>query len=209
MEQLEEIKENDEFWVRVRILRSDDIGIWFRFVFPNGQADIAHDYVTSRRNVFTNKAAPLHRDVCRKFKKGDKVRIVVWNGRTCMRDGQVGFVVRDEEPSGMVELAIDGWKNGVFVHACKLELISTLEEREPYYVVQNTSENSFDICRMHSDCPVVRQSFYYAVGEHEGEESVCNAELTEVEAKAAAVEECERLNEAYSQKYDDGQDSAH
>lgn len=197
MEQLEEIKENDEFWVRVRIDRIDDIGIWFRFVFPNGQADIAHDYVTSRRHVFANKAAPLNRDVCRKFKKGDMVRVVVWNGRTCLRDGQVGFVVRDEEASGLVELSIDGWSNGVFIHACKLELISTLEEREPYYVVQNTSENSFDICRMYYGVPAVRQSFFYAEGEHEGEESVCNAELTEIEAKKEATEACERLNAEY------------
>ena len=198
MSQLEEIKENDEFLVRVRIEGSDDLGIWFRLMLPNGQPDMAHDYVTSWRNVFANKAAPLHRDVCRKFKKGDKVRIVVWNGRTCLRDGQVGFVVRDEDASGMVELAIDGWKNGVFIHACKLELISTIEERAPYYVVHNTSENSFDICRMYGDRPVVRQSFFYAVGEHEGEESVCNAELTEIEAKAAATEACESLNTDYS-----------
>ena len=197
MEQLEEIKENDEFWVRVRIVRSDDIGIWFRFVFPNGQADIAHDYVTSYRHVFTDKITRFSQCAGRKFKKGDKVRVVAWNGRESMRDGQVGFVVRDEEASGMVELAIDGWKNGVFIHACKLELISTLEEREPYYVVQNTSENSFDICRMYAGVPAVRQSFYYAVGEHEGEESVCNAELTEVEAKKEATEACARLNDAY------------
>ena len=197
MSQSEEIKEKDEFLVRVRIEGSDDLGIWFRLVLPNGQPDTAHDYVTSRRNVFANKAAPLHRDVCRKFKKGDKVRIVVWNGRTCLRDGQVGFVVRDEDASGMVELSIDGWTNGVFIHACKLELISTLEERAPYYVVQNTSENSFDICRMYADCPVVRQSFYYAVGKHEGEESVCNAELTEIEAKKEATEACARLNDEY------------
>ena len=198
MEQLEEIKENDEFWVRVRIKRSDEIGIWFRIVLPNGQSDIAHDYVTSRLNVFTNKVAPLHRDVCRKFKKGDMVRVVVWNGRTCLRDGQVGFVVRDEEASGMVELSIDGWSNGVFIHACKLELISTLEERAPYYVVHNTSENSFDVCRMYGDRPVVRQSFFYAEGKHEGEESVCNAELTEIEAKKEATEACESLNAEYS-----------
>lgn len=209
MEQLEDIKENDEFWVRVRIDRIDDIGIWFRFVFPNGQADIAHDYVTSRRHVFTEKITRFSQCAGRKFKKGDKVRIVVWNGRTCARDGQVGFVVRDEDNSGMVELSIDGWKNGVFVHACKLELISTLEEREPYYVVRNTSENSFDICRMYGDRPVVRQSFFYAVGAHEGKESVCNVELTEIEAKKEATEACESLNAEYSKGYTDGQNNTH
>lgn len=197
MDQLEDIKENDEFLVRVRIERIDDLGVWFRPMLPSGRVDITHDYVTPWRNVFTNKAAPLHRDVCRKFKKGDKVRVIAWNGRESMRDGQVGFVVRNEDASGMVELAIDGWKNGVFIHACKLELISTLEERAPYYVVHNTSENSFDICRMYGDRSVVRQSFFYAVGKHEGEESVCNAELTEVEAKKEATEACARLNDEY------------
>lgn len=209
MEQLEEIKENDEFLVRVRIEGSDELGIWFRIVLPNGQSDIAHDYVTPWLNVFTNKVAPLHRDACRTFKIGDMVRVVVWNGRTCLRDGQVGIVVSNEDVSGMVELSIGGWSKGVFIHACKLELISTLEEREPYYVVQNTSENSFDICRMYYGVPAVRQSFFYTEGKHEGEESVCNAELTEIEAKKEATEACERLNVAYSQKTIDGQDNTH
>lgn len=198
MEQLDDIKENDEFLVRVRIERIDDLGVWFRPMLPSGRVDITHDYVTPWRNVFVNKVTSFDRGAGRKFKKGDMVRVVVWNGRTCLRDGQVGIVVRNEDASGMVELSIDGWSNGVFIHACKLELISTLEERAPYYVVHNTSENSFDVCRMYGDRPVVRQSFFYAEGEHEGEESVCNAELTEIEAKKEATEACERLNDEYS-----------
>ena len=207
MSQLEVIKENDEFWVRVRIEGSDELGTWFRLMLPTGQPDMTHDYVTSWKSVFARKVTSFDRGTGRRFKRGDKVVRVTRNGSTY--DTQIGIVVKDEALSGLVVLFVDCYKDTFCAPAHELALLIPAEERRPYYVVQNTSENSFDICRMHNHCPAVRQSFYYAVGKHEGKESVCNAELTEGEAHLAAAEECERLNEAYSQKYDDGQDSAH
>lgn len=200
MSQLEEIKENDEFWVRVRIERIDDLGIWFRHMLPSGRIDTVHDFVTTWRSVFERKVTPFDQGVGRRFKKGDKVAKVSWNGNACVYE--IGIVVKDEALSGLVGLSIDGYKGDVFVPAHKLALLIPAEERRPYYVVHNTNENSFDIYRVKDDGPVVRQSFFYAVGAHEGEERVCNVELTEGEANLAAAEECERLNDEYSNKLD-------
>lgn len=200
MEQLDDIKENDEFWVRVRIERIDDLGVWFRHMLPSGRIDTVHDFVTTWRSVFARKVTSFDRGTGRKFKRGDKVVRVTRNGSTY--DTQIGTVVKDEALSGLVALLADCNKNACFVPAHELALLIPAEERRPYYVVHNTSKNAFDICCVKDDGPVVRQSFFYAVGVHEGEERVCNVELTEGEANLAAAEECERLNDEYSNKLD-------
>ena len=88
MSQLEEIKENDEFWVRVRIDHIDDLGIWFRHMLPSGRIDTVHDFVTTWRSVFARKVTSFDRGTGRKFKKGDKVVRVTRNGSTY--DTQIG-----------------------------------------------------------------------------------------------------------------------
>ena len=72
-------------------------------------------------------------DPCRKFRKGDKVRVVEWNGRGIARIGMDGTVVEDEFNS-KVNLAIDGWTKDVFYPACHLELVTPVEELEPFSV---------------------------------------------------------------------------
>ena len=75
-------------------------------------------------------------DPCRLFRKGDKVRVVEWNGRDIARVGQIGYVVSDEYNS-RVELSIDGWTKDVFYPACHLELVTPVEELEPFRVEEN------------------------------------------------------------------------
>lgn len=77
-------------------------------------------------------------DPTRLFRKGDKVRVVAWNGRDIARVGQVGYVVENEYNS-KVELAIDGWKKDIYYPVCHLELISPVEERERYSVHHSTA----------------------------------------------------------------------
>lgn len=72
-------------------------------------------------------------DPYRRFKKGDIVRVVEWNGRVRARTGMVGRVVENERNS-MVELAIDGWTKDVFYPACHLELVTPVEALELYSV---------------------------------------------------------------------------
>lgn len=125
-------------------------------------------------SAFLEKIKALKYDPCRLFKKGDKVRVVAWNGRESMRDGEVGFVVKKEEASGMVELSIDGWKNGVFYHACNLELVTPVEELEPYSIEKN----------IHG----------WIVYKDNPGNIVANFNNTHPHAKEAAEAECARLN---------------
>lgn len=117
-------------------------------------------------------------DPCRKFRKGDKVRVVEWNGRDIARVGQIGYAVSDEHNS-RVELAIDGWTKEVFYPACHLELVTPVEELEPYRV-ETGGYNRFRIKKGNLEYS------YFPFGEH--------CVLSMDEAKAAAEAECDRLN---------------
>lgn len=113
-------------------------GEWGTLELPSGRLVTIRpcDFeALSPANGIKNTETDPKYDPNRKFRKGDKVRVVKWNGRTSMRDGMDAFVVKNEDNGGMVEVSIDGWTNGVFYHACKLELVSPVEEREPYSVV--------------------------------------------------------------------------
>lgn len=82
---------------------------------------------------------------CRKFRKGDKVRIVKWNGRIplCLDDciGSEYTVSLDEGINGFVH--IEGEIE--IVHVAHLELITPVEERDLYYIVD--SPHAFSICK--------------------------------------------------------------
>lgn len=132
---------------------------------------------------------PKH-DPTRLFKKGDKVRVVEWNGRKNIRNGMIGEVVSDEF-SCKVELAIDGWTKDVFYPACHLELVTPVEELEPYFIYESKEEESFDIMKRVGKLNLTRNCIYYKteINDH--------AELTREEAKAAAEAECDRLNAEY------------
>lgn len=124
-------------------------------------------------------------DPKRLFKKGDKVRIVEWNGRDIARVGQIGYVVADEHNS-KVELAIDGWKKDVYYPVCHLELITSVEELNPYSVLETDTINGFDIMR---DGLCV-MTFPYGSKE-------AGYYRDEIGAKEAAEAECKRLNDEH------------
>lgn len=76
-----------------------------------------------------------------------------------------------------------------------LELLTTVEELKPYYVVHHPAENAFEVCRTTAGKSVTRMCYFYKEGTHEGEESFCYAEMTEAEAEKAAEDERDCLNE--------------
>lgn len=122
-------------------------------------------------------------DPCRLFKKGDKVRVVEWNGRDIARVGQIGYVVSDERNS-KVELAIDGWTKDVYYPACHLELVTPVEELCPYSVRHNDAHAAYSIYGPYGLSAV--NYFYgdrYPYSKHS--------------AEAAAYAECDRLNAAH------------
>ena len=120
-------------------------------------------------------------DPCRLFKKGDKVRVVEWNGRKNIRDGMIGEVVSDEF-NCKVELAIDGWPNDVYYQACFLELVTPVEEREPY-----SAKPGYKSWHVERDGKIYSQYPY-------NETVSFSVWRNEEEAKAAAEAERDRLN---------------
>lgn len=188
-EQLKQLKPGDEIFIRatfVKILDDGDV----EFLHTNKNLDdevVKTEEYTLPSNVILPselQPAPKH-DPCRLFKKGDKVRVVEWNGRTSLRDGQVGFVVKNEEASGMVELSIDGWKNGAFYHACNLELVTPVEETEPYSIGKSDYNGFVNIEKKGKIIAMIP----YGKDLHEHK--------TREEAFAAAEAERDRLNVEY------------
>ena len=134
-------------------------------------------------------------DPCRLFRKGDKVRVVEKDGRTVHDplNGGLWEVSRNERSGGACETSVlvhlfyedekIAWQ--ISVPFCFLELVTPVEELEPYRVVRPENYQCIRIMkekRIHSSIPF------------DEEECVCR---TLEEAKAAAEAECARLNAEY------------
>lgn len=158
-----------------------------RFLTPNSCGDDSHAYINLEYVYLPGEPVEQPKpkyDPTRLFKKGDKVRVVTWNGRDIARMGQIGRVVSDEYNS-KVELAIDGWASCVYYPVCHLELVTPVEELEPYSVVRPENYQCVRIMkekRIHSSIPFDEEECVYRTLE---------------EAKAAAEAECDRLNEEW------------
>lgn len=126
---------------------------------------------------------PKH-DPCRLFRKGDKVRVVEWNGRNyCDRDhhtelktgclAEIWDDERDEQEEGYVSVIYEEYIR--CVPPCYLELVTPVEELKPYSV---TYDNKF-----------------YHINKHGEEASIAvYSEARHPNAKAAAEAERDRLN---------------
>lgn len=123
-------------------------------------------------------------DPCRLFKKGDKVRVVEWNGRKDRRDGMEATVQSNEHDCFVdIECMIKEVKAVLTYPACQLELITPIEELEPYKVWDTTFSFNVGV----EDTKAV---FYYGA-----DMSTCP--YTKEQAKAAAEAECKRLNKEH------------
>lgn len=145
-------------------------------------------------------------DPTRLFKKGDIVKLKDWNGRCpVMYSGTNSWFnhpprckngnleVREDEKNSRVEIGIIG---ADCAHAAAapayLELVTPVEELEPYFIHECTEEESFDIFRHGgNDYNLLRSVYYYKTENND------HAELTREEALAAAEAECKRLNEEW------------
>lgn len=131
------------------------------------------------------ESAPKY-DPCRRFRKGDKVRVVEWSGRNPVmpfmdcKVGDIGTVIKDEEATSFfVRLHLEG-KYEKDMPYCHLELVTPVEEMEPYSVEE--------------------YSYYWHVlyEEHGGKMTVCKfLKAYHPHAKAAAEAERDRLNAEY------------
>ena len=119
------------------------------------EKDFDDDYVfiaePTRRALFLNESAvqtcvslpsepPTSFGPYRRFRKGDRVRVVAWQGRSpgCSALlGKITTVLHDEYEFG-VRIQIGEGESYCTPEACFLELITPVEELEPYEVTEST-----------------------------------------------------------------------
>lgn len=134
-EQINELKPGDEILIRGR----------FEKIKQNGDYSISYLLTTVHDKLYMYKAAvhpsaviiksPPKHDPTRLFKKGDKVRVVEWNGRKDFRNGMFA-IVKSGEHSCLVEVEfiINGSNISFIYPACCLKLVTPVEELVPYEV---------------------------------------------------------------------------
>lgn len=133
-------------------------------------------------------------DPCRKFRKGDKVRLIKWNGRNPfdahhglkLNPGEVHIVLDDEYDRNEVYIGMSAAdEEQSVVHSCNLELVTPIEELEPYTV---------DECGFAPTLYVRKNGkVYMTIPYKEGTSLFQSRE----EALAAAEAERDRLNAEY------------
>ena len=88
----------------------------------------------------TSAGSPSKYSPLRRFRKGDRVRVVAWQGRSpgCSALlGKITTVLHDEHEFG-VRIQIGEGESYCTPDACFLELITPVEELEPYEVTEST-----------------------------------------------------------------------
>lgn len=131
-------------------------------------------------------------DPRRKFRKGDKVRVVEWNGRNPVlpfmdcKVGDIGTVIKAEDATSFfVRLQLErGYEKDM--PYCHLELVTPVEELEPYSLHESKFADSFNIVR-EKMCVMMfpfgsKETGYYR---------------NRLAAKEAAEAECARMNAEY------------
>lgn len=123
-------------------------------------------------------------DPCRLFKKGDKVRVVEYKGRSYSlywkkRLGEILTVTESEDETADIEV------DEQCIDPAYLELVTPVEELEPYYVRESGS--SFSIAR-------------------EGEKGILSVYFKgfHPHARAAAKADRDRLNEEWRKEQNNG-----
>lgn len=157
---------------------------------------------------FSPAPAPPQHDPTRPFKEGDIVKTVERWGRKVPDAVDIygyevpggpenkEWVVQEAETSGMVEVLckIGGefYRHKLpFFH---LELITPVEELEPYYIVENDIEFQVRMRYEDKDCLISVFRFKNIV---EGYKQYYDMLPTMKQAREAAEAECKRLNEEY------------
>jgi hypothetical protein len=193
MENFEDIKEGGIYDVRIVVEQKRDHALLAcalsdaeetnkpRFVFYERTVSDFRQ-VTPENGIKNTEPAPKY-DPCRKFRKGDKVRVVEYKGRnyTNVDTGKEGVVSRNETGADpAIEVVFDDddlWD----VDPAYLELVTPAEEHELYYV--EDVGNAWAV-RKSEDCGMYSTQAWFSKKRHP-------------RAKEAAEAECDRLNAAY------------
>lgn len=197
----DDIKISETYNLRVEVLGKNEDFIHTRPIAPNGEyrstgfLEILHKYAPSFAPISsepgTSVPPPKH-DPCRLFKKGDVVEPKQVKGRVYSKDSKhliskKCIVFRDEEEPGYVVISYAG-KN-YSINAAYLELVTPVEELEPYTV---------DECGFAPTLYVRKNGKVYMTIPYKEGSSLFQ---TREEALAAAEAECARLNEEWRKEH--------
>lgn len=200
-EQIEKLKEGDPILIHgsFQYLHADgDIEYKAQYIGPNNKLTptvraVHTSFVSLPENGTENTEEAPKNDPCRKFRKGDKVRLIEWNGRKPfdtlhglkLNPGEVHIVLDDEYDRNEVYIGMSAAdEEQSLVHSCHLELVTPVEEVKPYSVRHNEVHAAWSIYGPYGLSAV--NYFYgdrYPYSKHS--------------AEAAAYAECDRLNAAH------------
>lgn len=196
-EQIKNLKPGDPLIIHgtfLEVLKDGDICIkssmTLRDRVVNDDRKCAHPSVVSI-------VKPKH-DPCRLFKAGDEVEYRPKDGRA-NPNLLVGrrYKVSVDEPcdSGIVQVECDGLRHiDTFVAYNNLELVTPVEELNPYYIEENDIEFQVRMKYEDSDCLISVFRFKNIV---EGYKQYHDMLPTMTQARECAEAECARLNAEY------------
>lgn len=202
---IEDIKVGETYNVRMLVTKISERffytktkvkGIMEGYCFHHSEAEVFSP-ISPENGIKNTEPAPKY-DPCRLFRKGDKVKIVNWNGREPHALNDDGYCVelagkelefpadlrtltyeiRDDEreDDSMLILTLKGYRN-IIIYPCFVELVTPVEEIDPYEVRR-------------VDC-------YWSVIDKNGVEMSRYWLDLHPHAKEAAEAECARLNAEY------------
>lgn len=177
-EELKQLKKGNEIFIRAKFVRVfDDGDVLFTHTNTSGDEEVVktEEYTHSSNVILPSEVQPAPKyEPCRRFKEGDKVRVVENKGRK--PGSSVGLAtVKSDEDENKVLITIDG-SGTWWVDAAYLELVTPVEELLPYSVGESSDYFSVD----------------------KGEEEICTFwKDSHPNAREGAEAECARLNAEY------------
>lgn len=186
---IEDIKIGETYNVRVQVVSKGASVFSARTLSPHGEIMDSVVFNNREAAAFSPATDEPKYDPCRKFKKGDKVKLIEWNGRTPYDThhelkpppGEVHIVIEDEYDRNEVYIGMSAAdEHQSVVHACHLELVTPVEELEPYSV--KAHQHGYHIERF------------------DGELVATYNNDTHPDALSAVMAECKRLNEKHGKE---------
>ena len=154
--------------------------------FARGEKE-AFFQITPENGTKNSATAPKY-DPCRRFRKGDKVRVVEYKGRCkkshCLRVGDILSIADDEANDDTFIARCERNNTGFYLDPAYLELVTPVEEMEPYCVDKWESGWSVNEKLPNGDFHII-----------------CVYEHFHPHAKQAAEAECARLNAEYRKEH--------
>ena len=183
---IEDIKAGETYNVRVKVSRINAAGVFCYACDKDGTYFGKHTNLFTEDEVeaFTPVTPAPKYDTCRLFRKGDKVRVVEWNGRkyydydhhTELKTGCIAEIwenEKDEQEEGFVSVMFE--EHIRCVPPCYLELITPVEEIEPW-VIDEGDPHFWGIVKIAGKFPVMLPRDYYTREQAEAEVDRLNAE---------------------------------